>query len=328
MADDRTPLVQSTPAHFLHHTASSRVPQTIAHRGFKGNYPENTLIAIDGAIRAGSHAIEIDLHLTRDGVVVLSHDGTLERCFGIKKKIIDCDWSYIQTLRTLKAPHEPMPRLADVLEYLVQPGREQIWAMLDIKLDNDPLAIMKGIAETIESVPIRTVDWHRRINLGCWSARYLPLCQRYLPRYAITLICWNVSYARQFLQVPRIAFSINQKVLIGPLGKGFLEEARAARRRVYVWTVNAPALVRWSIRHEIDGVITDHPDRFREDCKQWEEDLTSDSPSKRDPALDRLSLRQRMEILLVALYVVLFGWYYRKNFPAVERVQFEERKLE
>jgi phosphatidylglycerol phospholipase C len=187
---------------------------------------------------------------------------------------------------------------------------------------------MKGIAETIESVPMRTVDWHRRINLGCWSARYLPLRQRYLPRYAITLICWDVSYARQFLQVPRIAFSVNQKILIGPLGNGFLEEARAARRRVYVWTVNAPALMRWSIRHEIDGVITDHPDRFQAECKRWEEELTSDSPTKRDPAMDRLPLKQRVEILLVALYVVLFGWYYRKNFPAVERVQFEERKVE
>lgn len=186
---------------------------------------------------------------------------------------------------------------------------------------------MKGIAETIESVPIRTVDWHRRINIGCWSARYLPLRQQYLPRYEITLICWNLSYARQFLQVPRIAFSINQKVLLGPLGNGFLEEVRAAGRRVYLWTVNAPALTRWALRHEVDGVITDHPDRFREDCKQWEEDLTSGSPSKRDPAMDRLSLRQRLEILVVSFMVLVFGWFYRKNFPAVERVQFEERKL-
>ena len=56
------------------------------------------------------------------------------RCFGIKKKVIDCDWEYLKTLRTLQAPHEPMPRLIDVLEYLSQPGREDFWILLDIKV--------------------------------------------------------------------------------------------------------------------------------------------------------------------------------------------------
>lgn len=65
-------------AHVLHSPvarASPRLPQAIAHRGFKGQYPENTLLSIDGAIRAGAHALELDLHISRDGVVVLSHVG-------------------------------------------------------------------------------------------------------------------------------------------------------------------------------------------------------------------------------------------------------------
>lgn len=63
-------------------------------------------------------------------------DPTLQRCYGIKKKIADCDWSYLKTLRTLQAPHEPMPRLLDILEYLRQPGLEHIWVLLDIKVRN------------------------------------------------------------------------------------------------------------------------------------------------------------------------------------------------
>ena len=50
-----------------------RFPQAIAHRGYKANYPENTLAAFKGAVRAGAHAIETDIHLSRDDVVVLSH---------------------------------------------------------------------------------------------------------------------------------------------------------------------------------------------------------------------------------------------------------------
>ncbi len=45
----------------------------IAHRGYKVNYPENTIRAFEEAVEAGAHALETDLHLTKEGVVVLSH---------------------------------------------------------------------------------------------------------------------------------------------------------------------------------------------------------------------------------------------------------------
>lgn len=49
------------------------LPQNIGHRGYKARYPENTMIGFQAAIDAGAHAIETDVHLTADGVVVLSH---------------------------------------------------------------------------------------------------------------------------------------------------------------------------------------------------------------------------------------------------------------
>ncbi|OQE42318.1 hypothetical protein PENCOP_c004G03985 [Penicillium coprophilum] len=319
------------PAH-IHHSpvthAFPRLPQAIAHRGFKGQYPENTLLSIDGAIRAGAQALELDLHISRDGIVVLSHDASLMRCYGIKKKVIDCDWEYLKTLRTLQAPHEPMPRLIDVLEYLSQPGRENLWILLDIKLANEPFDIMKRIAKTIESVPIPAIgrEWHRRIVLGCWSARYLPARAQHLPLYPVTLVCVDVSYARQFLQVPLVSFNINQMILMGPLGRGFLDEVRAAGRRVYVWTVNAPNLMRWCIRHEIDGVISDEPGRFRQVCEGWEKEHTGVLGIP-NPNLDRIPLGQRIEIIAVALYVICFGWILKRIYLApVERLDFEERK--
>ena len=61
-------------------------------------------------------------------------DTSLKRCFGKEEKIIDCNWSYLKTLRTLKTPHQAMPRLKDLLEYLTTPGLEDIWILLDIKV--------------------------------------------------------------------------------------------------------------------------------------------------------------------------------------------------
>ena len=61
-------------------------------------------------------------------------DATLKRCFGKEEKIIDCTWEYLSQQRTLAAPHEPIPRLKDLLEYLASPGLENVWLLLDIKV--------------------------------------------------------------------------------------------------------------------------------------------------------------------------------------------------
>ncbi len=52
-----------------------RQPQAIAHRGYKAAFPENTMGAFRGAVEVGAHAIETDIHLSKDGVVVISHVG-------------------------------------------------------------------------------------------------------------------------------------------------------------------------------------------------------------------------------------------------------------
>ena len=81
---------------------------------------------------------------------------------------MDCDWSYLKTLRTLKAPHEAMPRLRDLLEFLNTPGLEDTWILLDIKLDDDADDMMRLIAKTLDDVK-PTRPWNERIALGCWA---------------------------------------------------------------------------------------------------------------------------------------------------------------
>lgn len=53
--------------------ATTRIPQIIAHRGYKAKYVENSIPAMRAAVEAGANALETDVHLTADGVVVLSH---------------------------------------------------------------------------------------------------------------------------------------------------------------------------------------------------------------------------------------------------------------
>ena len=56
-----------------------------AHRGDSSVYRENTLEAIKSAIEKGADVVEIDVHLSSDGEVIVIHDPTLERLWGVRK---------------------------------------------------------------------------------------------------------------------------------------------------------------------------------------------------------------------------------------------------
>ncbi|KAH1486614.1 hypothetical protein LV164_004142 [Aspergillus fumigatus] len=296
---------------------SKSKPQTIAHRGRikhptatnprSSQYPENTLESFRAAAAAGCDAIETDLRVSRDGVIVLCHDRSLERVYGVKRLVDECTWAELQSLKTTQAPHVRMPRLVDFLAVLCEPGWEEMWAVLDIKLGNLPERIIPLLAEALESVPSAT-PWSKRLVLGCWSAAFFPLCESYLPGFETALIGFDLWYAARVLRGSPAAVNVNQKVLMG-MGRGFLEEARAAGRRVFVWTVNEPSLMRWSIEQGVDGIITDDPGR----CRSMVLDAVKGaSPGTRHD--ERVTVSQRAQAWAVSLLVVMFGWLFRRKF--------------
>ncbi|KAK4168820.1 glycerophosphoryl diester phosphodiesterase [Cladorrhinum sp. PSN259] len=247
------------------------LPQAIAHRGNKVAFPENSMKAFESAVVVGANAIETDLHLSKDGEVVLSHDPSLKRCFGIDKKVADCDWPYLSSLRTQAEPHVPLARLSDLLKYLAQPDHpavHPIWLLLDIKTDDDPLDLLPALLRTIESVPaLPGRPWNERIVLGGWNENWITHITNILPTYPVAYIGFSIIYAHRFLsesKYPNVNFNLLQQGLVGPVGGQFIKAIRRAERKLYVWTVNEEAWMEWSIKKGVDGVITDDPKRFKE----------------------------------------------------------------
>ncbi|HCJ76546.1 glycerophosphodiester phosphodiesterase family protein [Thermoguttaceae bacterium LCP21S3_D4] len=66
--------------------------KNIAHRGFSGKYPENTMLAFEKAIEAGCDGIELDVQLSKDGIPVIVHDERLARTTGESGFV----WNYYQ----------------------------------------------------------------------------------------------------------------------------------------------------------------------------------------------------------------------------------------
>src|SRR5438270_3294511 len=86
--------------------AASR-PLVFAHRGGSALAPENTIAAFDNGLALGADGLELDVHLSRDGVVVVHHDRTLDRTTTLRGPIA------MRTADELTRAH--VPALADVL---------------------------------------------------------------------------------------------------------------------------------------------------------------------------------------------------------------------
>lgn len=68
------------------------------HRGFSENYPENTILSFDKAIKEGANAIELDVKKTKDGKFVIMHDYTVDRTTNGTGYVTSLNWDYISTL--------------------------------------------------------------------------------------------------------------------------------------------------------------------------------------------------------------------------------------
>lgn len=75
----------------------------IAHRGDWRNYPENSIPAIESVIRMGVDIVEIDLKMTKDSVLVLMHDKTIDRMLNGKGKVSDFTLDSLKSFRMRRA---------------------------------------------------------------------------------------------------------------------------------------------------------------------------------------------------------------------------------
>lgn len=131
------------------------------------------------------------------------------------------------------------------------------------------------------------------------------MCARYLPTFPITHIGFSISYAREFFSIPNVSFNMVQRVLMGPIGAKFLRDARVLGRPILCWTVNEQNMMRWSIKKELDGVITDDPKKFLEVCDEWEH-------GKRTITIP---FKEILLLLWLNLMMLLFGAIFRWKYP-------------
>lgn len=228
----------------------------IAHRGGALEAEENTLPAFARAVALGYTHVELDVHATRDGVVVVHHDPTLERMTGDARAIADLDWATLRAIRTHGGAE--IPRLDAVLE-----EHPDLFVNIEAKSDSvvAPLADLikrMGVLERIGTGsfrPARVAGLRERLGARlCWSPAHLSVLGLWLRGYGLP-----VPLARfPVVQVPEYYRGIP---VVTP---GFLRAARRAGVQVQVWTVNDPDAMVRLLDMGVDGLMTDRPTLLRQ----------------------------------------------------------------
>jgi len=232
------------------------VPLAIAHRGGSLEGEENTLPAFAHAAALGFTHVELDVHATRDGVVVVHHDATLERMTGDPRAIADMTWEDLRGVRTHGGAE--IPRLADLFE--AQPD-------LFINIDTKSDLVVESLAQLVQATG--TLD---RIAVGSFRAERIARLHDYLGPGLCRAAGWkgvlSVRLAglglpmrpprEAVLQVPETFRGIPVVV------PGFLRAARRLGLPVQVWTVNDGAQMVRLLDMGVDAIMSDRPTLLRD----------------------------------------------------------------
>lgn len=238
--------------HFLDHPR----PLAIAHRGGSLEHEENTLPAFAHAAVLGYSHVETDVHLTRDGEVVIHHDPTLWRMMRDPRAIADLSYGQLRSVQTPGGA--TAPRLADLLE-----SHPDLFVTIEAKSDTvvAPLIALIQRMGALHRVSIGSFHTARtaqaRAALGealCWS----PARRGVL---GLWLRSWRMPVPLGPFPVVQVPQQFRGIPLVTPR---FVRAAHQRGIQVQVWTVNDAAEMTRLLDMGVDGLMTDRPTLLKE----------------------------------------------------------------
>jgi glycerophosphoryl diester phosphodiesterase len=220
-----------------------------AHRGASLRAPENSMSAFREAYEAGTDFVELDVQRTRDGAIVVIHDGDLLRMAGDARKVKDLTLAEIQGLDigVKRAPQyagERVPTLAQVIEYAR--GRFRINVELKYNVPDPALAAaVVGL--------LREMDFLDQVVITSLDHGALRQVERIEPSLDTGLIV--TAAVGNVLKTDTDFVSLNS----ARARTALVTQAKGVGKQVHVWTVNRPEVMLRMIERDVDNIITDDP---------------------------------------------------------------------
>lgn len=219
----------------------------IAHRGYSGRFDENTMLAFEKAIEYNADGIETDVQVSKDGVLVLIHDETLDRTTDGKGYVKDYTLAELKRFKTKNG--EEIPTLKELLELVSKSNLK----MLNLELKNS-IFFYEGLEEKVldmvkehnlkeriiissfnhlSLVKVRKLD--KEIKLGALTSSTLANVPEYL--WQISVECYHPFF-------PSI------------LNEEYMKAIKNAGIMVNPYTVNKEEHMKMVIESGVDSIIT------------------------------------------------------------------------
>lgn len=266
------------------------------HRGARGHYPENTIEGMIRALQMGATTLEMDVVITADSLVVVSHEPWLsaEICLYANGDTLPDEPErhniYQMTYEEVKAfdcglkQHPRFPNQEKVqarkplLRHLLQEVelyREAgklppVYYNIEIKSHLDGDGIFHPAPALFTAMVLRVIDAENllnRVTIQSFDPRALEYAKLYAPNLSIALLVASEQplqeYEKMLSFTPAI-FSPNHTLVSAEM----VSWAHKRGMQIIPWTVNEPTIIEDMIQIGVDGIISDYPDRVTHYHKQ------------------------------------------------------------
>jgi len=249
-------------------------PRLFAHRGASGEAPENTLIAFQRAVALGMEYAELDVHASRNGVVVVSHDATLERTTNGHGQIRKFSLAELQTFDAgyhfssdggqtfpFRATGVRIPTLGEILKQF-----PTLHFTIEIKQTDPPI-------EELVLATVRACGREDNVVLASEHDTVLARVRALAPEIATSFAYGEVVEFIQRVTTDQLSdyHPPGQALQIPPEFQGVplvtsqtVAVAHNLNREVHVWTIDDPREMGRLLDLGVDGIMSNFPDRLLE----------------------------------------------------------------
>lgn len=226
------------------------------HRGASAYAPENTMEAFRLAQEMGADGIELDIHLTKDGHLVVAHDETVDRCSNGKGRIVDKTLSELLELDFSNGfehySNVRIPTLEQVLEFIKPTGMT-----VNIEIKNG-IVLYDRIEEKALSL-VAKMGLKERVIYSSFNHYSLMIVKKLDPSAHIGIL-YSEAMVDPCLYAQHLKAEAIHPYFATLMVPGAVEGCKKRGIKIHPWTVDNPEHMAWMFKEKVDAIITNRPD--------------------------------------------------------------------
>ena len=226
--------------------------ETIAHRGYVYKGVENSIEALEGAAEVEANYVELDILLTKDNKFVVMHDYNLKRLAGVNKQVKDMNYDEVVGLPIKHGDYTS--KIPSLEEFVNKAKALNMKLVIELKPHGgEPSNYVDILIEEIKKLKLEN---YKFMSLNSKVMEELETKAPNLETgYVIPLQFGNFNQSNvDFFVIED--FSYRDRLV---------EQAKKQNKKVFVWTINDPALITKYLQSPADGIITDEPELVKEE---------------------------------------------------------------